>query len=188
MFCLKMPRTGSTTTSHCVYTGRRSHSMDRRSSSCYKPPVAIAGLRGVSSWGTHSKYSAQGSYSTSLKTLPTSGGVGRLRTPSNEHIPASPYLRTIKLQSRAREPLDLRSVLQSATHRIQPPVRSLVPLDRRPESAPAATPLNEEQASESCVLGEVSTSGSCSLRDDDDPLGSDQMGWEEDGVSEPLSR
>lgn len=149
-----------------------------------KPPVATDGRPGDSGRPRSQKSSHRNP--CSVKSPRSSSGAGRLRTPSNPPQ-QSPYLRPIKLQSRAREPLDIRSLLNSAN--LSHVATEVVPatLDRRPETAPTGSPLTRDPTSLSCTLEGLSTSSSSSQHDVQN-TSSDQPGWEEEGDSEPPIR
>lgn len=155
--------------------------MNRKGRSSSRPPIR-EGL----SQGSFSPYS-NGTVQLDdgrLRSSLSRGGAGRLRGPSSHQglRPASPYLDTFKLQSQAREPLSLRTLLHSAKKgTTRQPGTSI---DRRPNTAPTVSAQQPEQKS---TLDDASCS-SGSQHDEAAPLESEYTGWEEEGASEALTR
>jgi hypothetical protein len=170
--------------------GNGSQSLDRWARSS---KLAVASLRRGNSIGrSHNKQSTQTIHGSLRLSRSSAGAPGRLRTQTSTpplhrscHTPASPCSSATKLQSRAREPLNLRNLLQSANTHGQSTVRSAAPFAMRPETAPTASALKEQQGDGCCALEKVCSSDSCSQHNTDHPLGSDELGWEEEADSEP---
>jgi hypothetical protein len=162
--------------------GSRSKSMDSS---------ALSSRRRDSIGPSHSKQSTRPSHGSSRPPRSSAGTPvslwtqsGKLQRQGSCHSCASPRLSSTNQHSRAREHLDLRNHLQSATTHRQCTTLLAAPFAVRPETAPTASALNEQHALECLSLGEVSSSDTCSLLNAGHSLAGDKLGWDEKSVSD----